>query len=53
VFSGIAMMVIAVLWFCGGLMFQILFFFPPILFIIGLVAFIGGLVKWIAGRFAR
>lgn len=41
--GGIALMVIAVVWFVGGLFFDIIFFYPPILFIIGMVAAIKGL----------
>jgi hypothetical protein len=41
--GGLLMMLIAVVWFVGGLMFDIIFFYPPILFILGLVAFIRGL----------
>jgi len=43
--GGIGMMVLAVVWFVGGLFFDIIFFYPPILFIIGLVAFVKGLIN--------
>jgi hypothetical protein len=43
IMSGIVMMVVAVLWFCGGLAFGIIFFFPPVLFIAGVIALITGL----------
>ncbi len=43
VIGGILMMVIAVIWFVVGLANDWIFFYPPILFIIGLVAFIKGL----------
>lgn len=43
VLGGVAMMVIAVVWFFGGLAVGFIFFYPPILFIIGLVAFFKGL----------
>jgi hypothetical protein len=43
VLGGIAMMVIAVVWFVGGLAVDIIFFYPPILFIIGLIALVKGL----------
>ena len=36
-------MTIAVLWFFGGLLVGIIFFFPPIMFIGGLVALINGI----------
>jgi len=42
--GGILMMVIAIVWFVLGLIFGWIFYYPPILFIIGLVAFIKGLV---------
>lgn len=41
--GGLAMMGIAVVWFCGGLMADIIFFYPPILFIIGLVTCFSGM----------
>jgi hypothetical protein len=41
--GGIAMMVIAVVWFCGGLLFDFIFFYPPILFIIGFGVLIKGI----------
>jgi hypothetical protein len=43
VLGGIAMMVIAIVWFVGGLAINIIFIYPPILFIIGLIAFIKGM----------
>ncbi len=46
--GGLAMMAIAIVWFCGGLMFDYIFFYPAILFILGLIAFIKGLSN--AGR---
>jgi hypothetical protein len=41
--GGLLMMVIAVVWFVLGLMADRIFFFPPILLVIGLVAIIKGL----------
>lgn len=41
--GGIALMVIAVVWFFGGLALNIIFFYPPILFIIGLVVLVKGI----------
>jgi predicted Zn finger-like uncharacterized protein len=46
--GGLGMMVFAVVWFVGGLMFDILFFYPPVLFIIGLVAFVRGIVNLVS-----
>ena len=44
--GGIGMMALAVVWFFGALfLFDLLFIYPPILFIIGLVAFIKGLMN--------
>jgi hypothetical protein len=43
--GGIVMMLGAVVWFVGGLFFDIIFFYPPILFIIGLVAFFRGMLS--------
>jgi len=41
--------VIAVVWFFGGLAAGIIFFYPPILFVIGIAALIHGLAT---GNFA-
>ena len=43
--GGVAMMVIAAVWFFGGLAADIIFFYPPILFVIGLYGLVKGLVK--------
>ncbi|MFN9720235.1 MAG: hypothetical protein ACK58L_16165 [Planctomycetota bacterium] len=45
VIVGILMMVGAVVWFVGGLAFGVIFFYPPILFILGLIATIKGALK--------
>jgi len=42
--GGIAMVVIAVVWFFGGLAAGYIFFYPPILFAIGVFAIIKGAV---------
>jgi DNA-directed RNA polymerase subunit M/transcription elongation factor TFIIS len=42
--TGIAMMLGAVIWFVGGLCVGVIFFYPPIMFIIGAFSFISGLV---------
>jgi hypothetical protein len=47
--GGIIMMLIAVLWFFGGLVFGVIFFYPPILFLIGLFGLLKGLFT---GNFA-
>jgi hypothetical protein len=41
--GGAIMMLISLVWFCGGLAFGILFFYPPILFIVGLIGFFKGI----------
>lgn len=41
---GILMMIGAIVWFVGGLMADIIFFYPPILFVLGLVSMITGFV---------
>jgi len=41
--SGAGMMLLAVVWFVGGLAAGYIFFYPPILLIIGLVTMITGL----------
>lgn len=43
--GGIASMVGAVIWFFAGLYFGYIYFYPPILFVLGLIAFIKGLMK--------
>jgi hypothetical protein len=45
VIGGTIAMVIAIVWFVIGLFADIIFFYPPILFVIGLIAFIKGLVS--------
>lgn len=42
--GGLLMMGIAAVWFFLGLAFDYLFYYPPILFVIGLYAFFKGLV---------
>ena len=42
--GGIGTVLVAVVWFVVGLMFGIKFFFPPILFLIGLVTLVKGLM---------
>jgi hypothetical protein len=44
--GGLLMIVIAIVWFGAGLMFGIIFFYPPILAIIG----IGAIIKGLASR---
>ncbi len=43
VLGGIAMMVIAAVWFFVGLSWGLIFFYPPVLFIIGLYGLLKGL----------
>lgn len=44
--AGVILMVLAVLWFFGGIIYlNRIFFYPPILFIVGLVAMIKGIIK--------
>jgi len=45
VLGGVVMMVIAIVWFFGGLSAGYIFYYPPILFVIGVVALVKGLVK--------
>jgi hypothetical protein len=44
-FGGIGLMLLAVIWFFGGLAVGVIFFYPPILFIIGLIGCIRGLIN--------
>ena len=49
--GGLVMMLIGGVWFFGGLFFGIIFYYAPILFLIGLVGFVRGLFTGnIAGR---
>lgn len=50
ILGGIGLMVGAVVWFVLGLMADRIFFYPPIMFIIGLVAVIKGLIGAVSGR---
>jgi hypothetical protein len=43
VVGGLLMILIAVVWFVAGLAAGYIFFYPPILFVIGIIAFIKGL----------
>jgi hypothetical protein len=43
--GGLLAMIGAVVWFVAGLMNDVLFFYPPILFVIGLGAFFKGLTR--------
>ena len=42
VVGGLLMMLIAVVWFIAGLMGGIIFFYPPILFVVGIIAIVKG-----------
>lgn len=43
--AGVLIMVIAVVWFVCGLYMNWIFYYPPVLFIVGLIAFIKGLTS--------
>ncbi len=45
VLGGVTAMMVAVAWFLAGLANDVIFFYPPILFVIGLGAFFKGLMK--------
>lgn len=45
VLGGITAMTVAVAWFLAGLVNDVVFFYPPILFVIGLGAFFKGLTR--------
>ena len=45
VVGGVVMMVIALVWIFGRLSAGYIYYYPPILFIIGVVALVKGLVK--------
>jgi hypothetical protein len=44
VLGGLAAMLIAVVWFVVGLINDIIFFYPPVLFVLGLIAMIKGAI---------
>ncbi|MBS2099559.1 hypothetical protein [Carboxylicivirga linearis] len=44
VLGGVVMITIAIVWFFGGLAAGYIFYYPPILFIIGLVAVVKGIM---------
>lgn len=44
ILSGIVMMVVAVVWFVGALMAGWIFFYPPVLFVLGLISVIKGVL---------
>ena len=43
--GGLLMMLIAVVWFVVGLAVGFIFFYPPILFVIGFIALVRGLIN--------
>lgn len=45
VVTGILMMVGAAVWFFGGLFFGIIFFYPPVLFVLGFIALVKGIMS--------
>jgi hypothetical protein len=45
IIGGILMMLIAIVWFTVGLLFGIIFIYPPILLVIGAIALIKGLAS--------
>jgi hypothetical protein len=42
IITGLLMIVGAVVWFCGGLAFDIIFFYPPILLVLGIITTVKG-----------
>jgi hypothetical protein len=43
--GGALMMLIAIVWFVGGLAAGILFFYPPVLLVVGMITFFKGLAS--------
>jgi hypothetical protein len=41
---GALMMLGAIVWFCAGMALDIIFFYPPIMFVLGLISFVKGLM---------
>jgi hypothetical protein len=44
VITGVLMMVVAVIWFFGALALNWIFFYPPIMFVLGFIAVVKGLL---------
>lgn len=45
VLGGLLMMAIAIIWFVVGLMNDYIFFYPPVLFVVGIVAIVKGIAS--------
>ena len=43
IISGIAMIIGSLVWFFGGLLMGVIFFYPPILFVLGVIALLNGI----------
>ncbi|HZT80354.1 MAG TPA: hypothetical protein VFA26_09035 [Gemmataceae bacterium] len=50
VLGGVIMCVIAVVWLVLGLMVGYLFYYPPVLFVVGVIAIVVGVVNWYKRR---
>jgi hypothetical protein len=50
ILGGLAMIAISVVWFFGGLALGIIFYYPPILFIIGIFVLLRGIFNGMMGR---
>jgi hypothetical protein len=49
ILGGLALMALSVVWFVGGLFFDIIFYYPPILFLVGLAALVRGIYRTLTG----
>lgn len=49
ILGGLALMALSVVWFVGGLFFDIIFYYPPILFLVGLAALVRGIYRTLSG----
>ena len=45
IITGILMMVGAVVWFVAGLAGDVIFFYPPVMFVLGFIALVKGLMR--------
>jgi hypothetical protein len=43
--GGVILMAVSILWFFAGLMNNSIYFYPPVLFIIGIIGFFAGIKK--------
>jgi hypothetical protein len=50
ILGGLALIAVSIIWFVGGLALGIIFYYPPILFIIGIVVLLKGIFAGLMGK---